>query len=387
MRDVRTPGTLKLMTRPLRVLCCPQEFKGSLTAAEAAAALMEGARRAGADAMPLPLADGGPGTAEALRAAAGGAWRATTATGPLGDPLNAGFVLLGDGHTAVIEMAAAAGLALAHGREDPLRASTYGVGQIIRAAVNAGADRVLVGLGGSATTDGGAGMAQALGIRLLDGHARDLAHGGGALVHLSRADASGIDLRLAGVEFIAMCDVNNPLYGPEGAAHVFAPQKGATPEQVELLDQGLRRLAAVLRRDLGADVADWAGAGAAGGLGAGLMAFLHARLVPGFAVVARETRLADRLAWADIALTGEGRLDSQTGRGKVVAGVARLAHEARKPAGAVVGRCALAQAEWRALGLAHVEELTGGDDAPSSAADAAERATRAYQAGEWTGPG
>ena len=313
----------------MSILIAPAAFKGSLTAGGAAAAMARGAHAAAPHArvVQLPLADGGEGTAAAMAAASGGALRAAWVEGPLGAPVEAAYALLGDGVTAVVEMATASGLWLLRREQyDAPRASTYGTGQLIRAALDAGCCRhLIVGVGGSATVDGGAGMAEALGVRLLDHAGQPIGRGGGGLAALHRVDLSGRDPRLDAVEVTVACDVTNPLIGPGGAAAVFGPQKGASPEQVDLLERNLSHLADVLRRDLGVRVADLPGAGAAGGLAAGLIAFLGARVASGFETVAAAVGLVERLDGCDLVLTGEGRVDGQTLSGKVIAGVARAA--------------------------------------------------------------
>lgn len=286
----------------------------------------------GAQVVSSPLADGGEGTLDCLVSATGGRIQTRTVTGPLGDAVSARYGMLGDGRTAVVETAEAAGLTLlARDRLDPLRATTRGVGELVRAAVSEGATRVLVCLGGSATNDGGAGFAQALGVRLLDAAGRELPAGGVALQGLARIDASGIDPRVAACEIVAACDVNTPLCGPDGASHVFGPQKGASPEDVCRLDAALAHYAAVIARDLGRDLCDVPGAGAAGGLGAGLLAFCGARLESGVGLVMEMVDFPAALAGADLVLTGEGRCDGQSARGKVVSGVAGAAETAGVP--------------------------------------------------------
>lgn len=324
----------------MRIVVAPQEFKGSLTAVQAAAAIATGLTRVLPDATveQVPLADGGPGTVAAVVAAAGGELRTVTCRDPLGRPITAAFGLVDGGRTAVVEMAAAAGLTLLRPEErDARRASTEGVGDLIRAAVGAGARRIVVGLGGSATNDGGSGMARALGVRFLDADGHELPPGGAALLHLARVDIAGLDPRLRDVEVIGATDVRNPLCGPEGASAVYGPQKGATPTEVAELDAALRHYADVLRRDLGVDVAEQPGAGAAGGLGAALVAFLGARLRSGFELVAEVVHLEPRLAGADLVITGEGRLDGQSLFGKTTVGVARLARRHAVPAVALCG--------------------------------------------------
>jgi len=327
----------------LKLVIAPDSFKECLPAEAVAEAMADGARAAAPDAdiVCIPMADGGEGTVRALVAATRGRLHTATVTGPLGEPVDAEFGILGDGKTAVIEMAAASGLPLVPpGRRDPASTTTLGTGELIAAALDLGVEHLILGIGGSATVDGGAGMAQALGARLLDAHGKPLAPGGGALAHLARIDISSMDPRLREVTCDVACDVANTLLGPEGAARVYGPQKGATPAMVEALEAGLRRLADVVERDLGADVRDVPGAGAAGGLGAGLMAFLGARLRPGVELVIEAVRLGEKLAGADLALVGEGRMDEQTAYGKVPVGVARVARGRGVPVIAIVGSLA-----------------------------------------------
>lgn len=324
----------------MRVVVAPDSYKGSLTAADAAAAMARGVRRAlpAAQVVEVPMADGGEGTLAALVAATGGRLIVRQVTDPLGHPVSATFGLLGDGHTAVIEMASASGLLLVPSdRRDPSRATTYGTGELMRAALDEGATRLLVAIGGSATNDGGAGMIQALGGHLLKADGTAVGPGGAALLELDRIDLSGLDARLQGTEVTVACDVDNPLTGPTGASVVYGPQKGATPEMVALLDQALARLAEVMARDLGRDVRHQAGAGAAGGLGAGLVGFLGAALRPGIEVVMDAARIDEALAGAALVLTGEGRTDGQTLAGKVPLGVARRAARHGAPAVVISG--------------------------------------------------
>ncbi len=317
----------------MRVVVAPDKFEGTLSAREAAGALASGWRRGdrGAEVEEIPVADGGKGTLEALLDALGGRREWVQVSGPLGDPVDADFGLVetSGGLTSVVEMARASGLALVKKeRRDPMRASTRGTGELIAAACRHRPRRVVVCIGGSATNDGGGGLAQALGVRLLDEAGADLPPGGAALRRLARIDASGLDRAVRDVEVLVASDVDNPLTGPRGASAVYGPQKGATPDQVRLLDEGLGHLAAVIHRDLGLDVREVPGAGAAGGLGAGLIAFLGARLRPGFEVVASALDLERRLEGADVAVTGEGRYDAQSERGKAPEGVLRMARRA-----------------------------------------------------------
>lgn len=318
----------------MRILIAPDKFKGSLTAAAAASAIAAGAARA----LPVatfdlcPLADGGDGTAGCLLEVLGGTEVDVPVTGPLGEARQARLVILADG-TAVVEMARASGLALLdRGSYQPLHATTRGTGELLQAAAARGPRRILVGLGGSATVDGGAGMAQALGIRLLDAGGHDLPPGGGALERLARIDASGLDSVWHELEVVALCDVANPLLGPDGAATVYGPQKGATPPMVARLERGLTRLAELLDAQLGVAVASLPGAGAAGGLGAGLAGFLGAALLPGAGVVLEQVGFAGRLEGASLLITGEGAYDSQTGFGKAPGEAVRRAADAGVPA-------------------------------------------------------
>ena len=316
-------------------MIAPDSFKGSLAADQVAEALAEGVRRVRPDveAVLRPIADGGEGTvAAALRA--GYRPRTVTVSGPDGRRVEATLAL--DGTTAVVELATAAGLGQLE-RPAPTTATTRGVGELLRAALDGGAERIVLGIGGSATTDGGAGMLQGLGVRLLDADGSELAPGGAALSRLDRVDLSGLDPRVAGVEFVVASDVDNPLVGPSGAAAVFGPQKGASPEQVAELDAALTRWAAVLGRDAGVDPAHERGAGGAGGAAAGAMAVLGARIVSGAGLVCDLVGLADALDGAALAVTGEGALDEQTLHGKAPSEVAIRARAAGVPCLAVAG--------------------------------------------------
>ncbi len=341
----------------VRVVVSPDKFKGSLTALEAAEAIAEGLRRGRPDVDPvlLPVADGGEGTVAAALAAGYGPRRVRVA-GPTGEPVDALYAARG--RAAVVEMAEASGLRrLPDGRPAPLTATTRGTGDLVRAALDAGVERLVLGIGGSATTDGGAGMAQALGARLLDADGRDLPPGGAALRDLDRLDLSGLDPRLAGLEVVVACDVDNPLTGPTGAATVYGPQKGATAADVPVLDAGLARWAEVLRRDVGADVAALPGAGAAGGLGAGTMALLGARLVSGIDLLLEVVGFAAAVEGADLVVTGEGALDEQSLHGKAPLGVAAAARRAGVPVVALVGRLEVDPERLRAAGVAHAFAL------------------------------
>jgi glycerate 2-kinase len=326
----------------MRVLVAPDKFRGTLTARQAAEAVATGWRRARPeDRLDLaPMADGGEGTMTALVDALGGQVVRVAVTGPRGDEVEAEYGIAegAEGRLAIVEMASASGLALlSPSRMDPRLTTTRGTGELILAALEQAPSRLIVGSGGSATNDGGAGMAQALGVRLLDEQGRELGAGGATLAALSRIDATGLDRRLRGVTCVAATDVDNPLIGPSGASVVYAPQKGASPDDVVVLDRALAHLAAVVERDLGVDLRDEPGAGAAGGLGFGLMAFLGARIRPGVDVVADALGLPSRVAAADLAITGEGRLDGQSLRGKTPAGILRLGRELSVPVVIVCG--------------------------------------------------
>ena len=324
----------------MKIVIAPDSYKGSIYASDAARAMEVGVRRVLPDAevVLVPVADGGDGTLETLVETSGGRIITSDVTGPLGEPVSAQWGAMGDGVTAVAEMARTSGLALVRLEDrDPLNATTYGLGEVILEALDAGFRRFILGIGGSATNDAGAGMAQALGVRLLDAGGAELPPGGAALARLASVDASGLDPRAADADFDVACDVNNPLTGPEGASAVYGPQKGATPEMVEQLDAALANFAEVVKRDLGADVDGVPGSGAAGGLGGGIMAFLEGRLRPGVDIVLDTVDLASRLDGADLIITGEGCMDFQTVYNKAPIGVARLAGEQNIPVIGVSG--------------------------------------------------
>ncbi|CAA9261639.1 MAG: Glycerate kinase [uncultured Blastococcus sp.] len=342
------------MLPDMRIVVAPDSFKGSLTAEEVATAVGRGIAEVlpHADVLLRPLADGGEGTvAAALRA--GYRPERVRVAGPDGRPVTA-TIAVRDGE-AVVELATAAGLGLAP--PAPMTATTRGVGELIAAALDLGVRRIVLGIGGSATTDGGAGMLQALGVGLLDADGRDVSPGGGGLAAIARAEVGGLDPRLSEVEFLVASDVDNPLTGPSGAAAVFAPQKGATPEQVRALDEALGRYAAVLARDLDADVASVAGAGGAGGTAGGARA-VGARVVSGAGFVCDLVGLPEALTGAHLAITGEGSLDRQTLRGKAPAEVARRARTAGVPCLGVAGVVALTPAELAAAGFVAAYALT-----------------------------
>lgn len=318
----------------LKIIIAPDSFKGSLTALEAAEAIAAGVHSALPDAecVLIPLADGGEGTVQALVMATGGRVIRVPATDPLGNRIESFFGVLGDGETAVVEMAAASGLPLVpeHLR-DPMVTATFGTGELIRAALDAGCRRLILGIGGSATNDGGVGAIQALGGSFMDQNGQQVGFGGGELARIRSIDVSGLDPRLRDIAVVVACDVDNPLTGPRGASAVFGPQKGATPAMVSVLDAGLRNLADVIRRDLGIEIECIPGAGAAGGLGAAAVAFLHAELRPGIEIVLEATRFVEQIGGASLVITGEGKVDAQTLHGKAVIGVLEAARSRGVP--------------------------------------------------------
>jgi glycerate 2-kinase len=326
----------------MRVLVAPDKFRGTLTARQAAEAVATGWRRTRPDdGLDLaPMADGGEGTMATLVDALNGDVVRVAVSGPRGDSVEAAFGIAqaADGRIAIVEMASASGLELlAPSRRDPRLTTTRGTGELIAATLDHHPSRLIIGVGGSATNDGGAGMAQALGVRFHDEEGRDVAAGGAALAGLARVDISALDRRVQSVTCVAATDVDNPLTGPVGASAVYAPQKGASADDVVMLDRALGHLAAVVARDLGVDLRDEPGAGAAGGLGFGLMAFLGAHVRPGVDVVADALGLHTRVAAADLAITGEGKLDGGSLRGKVPAGILRLGRELSVPVVIVCG--------------------------------------------------
>ena len=347
---------------------------------EAARAMAQGIENADHDAEVrcLPMADGGEGTARALVDATGGSMRAVPVHDPLGRPVEGHFGLLADGTTAVVETAEASGLALLEAKErNPLIASSYGTGELMLAAVRSGAKRIIVGLGGSATNDAGAGLLQALGVRLLDKNGNDLAHGGAALANLTTIDISTMDPALKNVAITAACDVTNPLTGPTGASAVFGPQKGASKDDVATLDAALAHFAQVIDSQLGVAVNDVPGAGAAGGIGAALKGFLNAEFRPGIAIVIEQSGLDAAAQWADVVFTGEGSIDFQTKFGKTPAGVAETAKRHGKPVIAVAGHIGTGIDELHEVGIDAVFGIAPGAASLSELlADAAANVTR-----------
>ncbi|KFJ90436.1 glycerate kinase [Pseudomonas sp. 1-7] len=323
----------------MKIVIAPDSFKESLSAPDVAAAIARGWQQVFPEAECLlrPMADGGEGTVDAVLAAVGGERRECEVRGPMGAPVKAHWGWLGQG-TAVIEMAAASGLHwVPCEQRDARLASSFGTGELIREALDAGATRIILGLGGSATNDAGVGLLQALGMRFLDAQGRELAPGGAALAGLDQLDLSGLDARLLKVQIEVAADVDNPLCGPRGATAVFGPQKGAKPEHVAELDTALGRFARIVAATLGEDHAEFPGVGAAGGLGFAARAFLKASFRPGIALVAELSGLAAAVENADLVITGEGRMDAQTLHGKTPVGVARVARAAGVPVIALSG--------------------------------------------------
>nr|WP_280926609.1 glycerate kinase [Lactobacillus sp. ESL0701] len=314
----------------VKIVIAPDSFKGSLTAKEAAHAIKQGMQPIlpQAEYTLVPMADGGEGTVSALTAATNGKLIQEQVTGPLGQEVTATYGILGTSNTAVIEMAAASGLQyVTEETHNPMIATTFGTGQLIISALNQGVSQIILGIGGSATNDGGAGMAQALGYQLLDSQDCELSFGGGQLDKLVKIDTSKVDPRLKEVKILIASDVTNPLVGPDGASHIFGPQKGATPEMVAQLDCNLAHYADVIQQELGVDVKNLAGAGAAGGLGAGLIAFTNSMMAKGSDIVIHFSGLKEKLKQADIVITGEGGIDYQTQFGKTPYGVALAVKE------------------------------------------------------------
>lgn len=338
----------------MKIAIVPNAFKGSLTALQAATCIERGLTKALPDlsTIKIPMADGGDGTVLAIVEATGGKKMKCWISDPLGRRISSAFGLTGDGRTAIIEMALASGLALLKPKErNPLRTSSRGTGELIRAALSLQVREIIIGIGGSATNDGGVGMARALGIRFLDARKHEFADSGGALTKLAHIDMAGLDARLKNTTISVACDVDNPLCGPRGAARIYGPQKGATPAMVEQLEAGLKRLAEVIQKDLGVKVAKLSGAGAAGGLGAGLVAFLNARMRPGVDIVTDVIDLESKLAGCDLVVTGEGRLDGQTAFGKAPAGVAKVARKLGIPVIAICCSLGPDAGQVRAFGI------------------------------------
>jgi len=324
----------------MKIVIAPDSYKESLSALEVATAIEQGFREIFPDAhyVKLPVADGGEGTVEAMVAATQGGIIKVRVTGPLGENAEGFYGLSGDEQSAFIEMAAASGLEMvAPSSRNPLKTTSWGTGELIRHALDAGVKHIIIGIGGSATNDGGAGMVQALGAKLLDAEDNPIGMGGGELEKLARIDISELDTRLANCRIEVACDVTNPLTGKEGASAVFGPQKGATPEMIARLDDSLAHYAKIIARDLDIDVLNLEGGGAAGGMGAALYAFCGAELRQGIEIVTDALHLDNHVADADLVITGEGRIDSQTIHGKVPVGVAKVAKRYNKPVIGIAG--------------------------------------------------
>ncbi len=318
----------------MKIVIAPDSFKGALSSTRVANAIEEGVKKAweGVETRKIPMADGGEGTVEAMVEATGGRIVYVDVTGPLGNVIHSFYGILGDGETAVIEMAAASGLPLVPmEKRNPLYTTTYGTGELIRHAFENKCRKLIIGIGGSATNDGGMGMAQALGIRFLDKYGKVLGFGGQELEKIHQIDMSELSPHIKSTEILVACDVTNPLCGERGASYVFGPQKGATPETVKRLDEGLRNFSAVIKGQLNLEIKDLPGAGAAGGLGGGLVAFLDARLESGIQIMIQSSNLEQTIKDSDLVITGEGKTDEQTAFGKVPYGIGQIAKKYNIP--------------------------------------------------------
>lgn len=339
----------------MKIVVAPDSFKGSISARELCASFKKGVLRVfpHAEVVEMPLADGGEGTLENMVYASEGRLVEVEVKDPLGRPIRAAYGVLGDGRTVVIEMAQASGLPLLTEEEkNPLITTSYGTGELIRHALDAGYRHFIIGLGGSATNDGGTGMLRALGVKFYDKDGLPLPEGGGALSHLDHFDESGMDPRIKEAVFTIASDVTNPLCGPDGASAVFGPQKGATPDMVRILDQGLDRFGEIIFRQKGIDIRNVPGSGAAGGVGAALMAFLRAKMKSGIEVVMEAIGFEKSIRDADLVITGEGKLDAQTLSGKVIAGVSRVARSRNVTVIALCGGIQLEGHQLDELGVA-----------------------------------
>jgi glycerate kinase len=378
----------------MKIMIAPQSFKGSLKAHEAAIAMEEGVKALNRDieTVLLPIADGGAGTVRATVESTGGKLITTEVQGPLGDKVAATWGILGDGNSAVIEMAAASGLDLVPpDKLNPMLTSTYGTGELILAALESGCKKIIIGLGDSATIDGGVGAAQALGIKLLDVNNHPIPPGGDGLASLKHIDISGRHPLINECQILCACDVTNPLCGPDGAASVYGPQKGATPDMVKRLDAALRNFSNVVKQDLGLEIESMPGAGAAGGLGAGLVALLNAELKRGIDLVCDIIGFDKQLVDADLIITGEGRIDYQTAFGKTVVGIARRAKTAAKPVIAICGELGQGYNKVYDYGIDAVmsilprcmDRAEAMQEAEKLVKDATERAVRLFCISSW----
>jgi len=373
----------------MKIIIAPDSFKENLTSMEVAKAIETGVKRVlpKAECIKIPMADGGEGTVQSFIDAAGGQWVSCRVKGPVGRTVEARYGMLIAKKTAVIEMAAASGLALVTGKnKNPLKTTSYGTGQIMVHAMNRGAKKIILGIGGSATNDGGVGMAQALGVVFRDdrGHIIRQNGAGGMLSKIHSIHIDDVHKKLNSTQILVACDVDNPFYGKRGAAYVFAPQKGATRSMVKRLDQNLKHLARVIKRDVGIDIAEVPGAGAAGGVGGGLLAFTHCELKSGIDIISKATAIEKHMKSADLILTGEGRVDFQTAFGKTPAGIARLAKKHNVPVIAIGGAISDDAREIFSYGIHGLEAAITRDMQLSEAlknskdyiANAAERAMR-----------
>lgn len=375
----------------MKIVIAPDSFKGSLSACEAADNIRVGIARVYRDAelVCVPMADGGEGTVQAMVDATTGRIVKLQVMDPLQKYIEAFYGILGDGKTAIIEMAAASGLPLVpENKRNPMLTTSYGTGELIKHALDMGCREIIIGIGGSATNDGGFGMAKALGFQFLDSGGRDIGHGGGALGRLQRIDSSKADSRLKQCTITVACDVQNPLCGPMGATYVFGPQKGASSEMLEMLDKNLEHYAAVVKSATQIDIKDCPGAGAAGGMGGGLMALLDARLKKGIDIVMDKVNLEQHLQGTDLVITGEGRMDSQTQYGKTPFGVMQAAKKYQVPVIGIAGQLGEGIEELYDLGFDSVFSIVDGPlslqealaDAPKLLQHTAERVMRLYKA-------
>jgi glycerate kinase len=356
----------------MKIVVAPDSFKGSVSAAELCSAISRGILNVyrDCDVIQLPLADGGEGTTENMVYATGGTIHTTTVSDPLGRKVEAGYGVLGDKETVVIEIAKASGLhLLSDAEKNPLAASTYGTGELIKEALNAGYRKFIIGLGGSATNDGGSGMLRALGAKFLDSQGNPLPGGGEPLSRLESIDDTGIDPRILQSTFIVACDVSSPLCGPDGASAVFGPQKGASPQMVQSLDHALYRYAEVIRRQKGIDVINVPGAGAAGGSTVALTVFMNARIQSGIELVMQAVQFEKHIENANLVITGEGKLDEQTLSGKVIYGVCQTARKFGVPVIAICGKTELSGAQMDEVGLLGAFSIVPGPCALQTAID------------------
>ncbi len=367
----------------MKIVIAPDSFKDSLSAEKVASTIAKGLMSvlSNVECICVPVADGGEGTMLALVAATQGKEYCITVTGPLGDPVEAKFAILGDKKTAVIEMAQASGIELLSKRKrNPMITSSYGTGELIKAALEHQVTEIIVAIGGSATNDGGAGMMQALGVKFLDVLGTPVKLGGGGLEKLSKIDTANIDARLANIKITVACDVDNPLIGDLGASAIFGPQKGADPNMVMQLESNLTRYAKCIEEQLGIDIRFEQGAGAAGGMGAALIAFMDAKLQPGIDLVLDTVNLKEKLANTDLVITGEGQIDNQTLHGKTPAGVAKLAKQLAIPTIVFAGSVAGDTEEFRDIGIqACFSVMHGVTDLPTALANAEENLFRLSQ--------